>query len=228
MKKVYIIFTTLLFLISCNQKQELAPYSKNKETKFSSSKNIFKDSTKVYLSEKQLLDFIKKTEPFEIKEKLNPPFNTFKFNKVIAYDYEGVEEPYGSVFDINHKFIDIIESQKELTKSQTLDLINFLTNTKTYGGSTAACFNPHLGFVFFQNNNPVFHMDICLDCNYLISSQEIPAQKFKKVRDGNGTEVYSLIGFSNYGKDKIMNLGKQLNLYYGSIKYQTTSNKINK
>ena len=41
-------------------------------------------------------------------------------------------------------------------------------------------------------------------------------------------EVYSLIGFSNYGKDKIMNLGKQLNLYYGSIKYQTTSNKINK
>ena len=73
-----------------------------------------------------------------------------------------------------------------------------------------------MGIVFYENEQRKFVVDICLDCNYLIATIEIPATQFKKVFYDDGGS-YGLRGFSEIGKEKIVELGKQLNLDYGNI-----------
>ena len=53
--------------------------------------------------------------------------------------------------DLNH-----LLKQKYLNDKQAQFLIKSLSSNSTYGGSFAACFNPHLGFVFFDNNKVVY------------------------------------------------------------------------
>lgn len=169
-----------------------------------------------YLNVDTLQSLIKSTPTFTITGKFKTPFDKLVFNKVMAYDFDGSEEPYPSIFEGNNKFIPIIEKQKALTKSQAKELIDLLTSTTTYGEATAACFNPHLAFVFYNNELPVLTVNICLDCNYLIASEKIPAMEFKKINKGTENE-YSAEGFSRKGKARIKRLGKQLDFYYGHI-----------
>ena len=158
--------------------------------------------------------YIASAPTFTISGKLKIPFDKLVFNKVIAYDYDGSEEPYPSIFGSDRKFIPIIERQKALNISQAKEVIDLLTSTSTYGGVTAACFNPHLAFVFYDDSKPVFNVDICLGCNYLIATEEIPAMDIKKINKGAKDE-YSAIGFSKKGKSRIKKLGKQLEFHYG-------------
>lgn len=167
-----------------------------------------------YLILDTLKGFVKFTPSLTISGKLKRPFDKLVFNKVIAYDYDGSEEPYPSIFDRDKQFIPIVEKQRALSELQTRQVIDLLTSTNTYGGTTAACFQPHLSIVFYNNENPVFVTDICLGCNYLNASVEIPAMHFKKIGKGTGNE-YSAIGFSKKGKSGIRLLCKQLDFFYG-------------
>jgi hypothetical protein len=69
-----------------------------------------------------------------------------------------------------------------------------LCNKSTYGGDVAACFDPHLGIVFYKASKPSAYVSICLDCNYLVSSIKIPGQA----------------GFSDDGIKKIMDFEREL------------------
>lgn len=167
-----------------------------------------------YLILDTLKGLIKSTPALTISGKLQSPFNKLVFDKVIAYDYDGSEEPYPSIFDRDGQFIPIVEKQRALNQSQAMQVIDLLTSTSTYGGTTAFCFQPHLSIVFYSKEKPVFVTDVCLDCNYLNASVEIPAMHFKKI--GKGTEnEYSAIGFSKKGKSGIKLLCKQLDFFYG-------------
>lgn len=205
------LITGIISLNSCHSrsnKKDTPVTSEIKPPPQGNEKNIS------YLSVETLQSFIKLVPAFNISNKLKFPFDKLIFNKVIAYDFDGSEEPYPSVFDGVNKFIPIVEKQRALTVAQTKELIDLLTSTTTYGAATAACFNPHLAFVFFNNEMSVFKTDICLDCNYLNASEEIPAMHFKKI--GKGTEnEYSAIGFSEKGKSRIKQLARQLNFFYG-------------
>jgi hypothetical protein len=167
-----------------------------------------RDKNAYYIRMDSLIQYIEQADSFKITYGLNKPFDKLVFNKVIAYDFSGSEEPYPSVFDKNGYFIPIIEKQKALSKTQAENVIRFLTDKKTYGGGEAACFQPHLGIVFYNGKKPVFTVDICLDCNYLLSTEVIPSEE----ANGNAR------GFSNSGKRKIKELGKELGFYYGTIK----------
>lgn len=171
------------------------------------------DRFKGKLSQKTLNDFLANTEVLKLDKKYKFPFNIV-FDKVIAYDYDGDEEHFNTVIK-NGKFIPIIDKQAALNKTQVDNIIKTLTSNSTYGGESAACFNPHLGIVFFNESKPVFVVDICLGCNYLTSTVTIPATESHKRTLGNG-EKFPIYGFSKSGKQKIKDFAKALNLSYGN------------
>lgn len=196
-----------IWYVSCNEKQN---------TIETNQKQI--QSTK-YLNENQLITFLEKTKGHSLNtERYIDPFKNIPFNKVIAYDFDGKQEKYTTIIDNKTKrFNPIVLRQKELNKEQIENVVSFLTDSKTYGEGTAACFIPHLAIVFYQDNKMVFEVDICLDCNYLQSTSEIPAAHTKKMKLEDGSEI-DLIGFSKKGKLKIINICKELNLNYANYK----------
>ena len=84
-----------------------------------------------------------------------------------------------------------------------------MTSKSTYGEATAACFQPHFALVFFKSDNMTNQINICLDCNYLISDIAIPAQTHKRINAGTKDE-YAMMGFTDKGKKAIKDLCKEL------------------
>lgn len=205
--QTYILAGFFLFIISCS--------SRNSEHK----EKTDKVQPSEFLSEKELSAFVKQTKTQVINTTdFKPPFNGLQFNKVIAYDFNGDEQKFPSVFDKKTEmFSPVVLRQKELNLKQIKNLVADLTDNKTYGEGTSACFLPHLGIVFYQDNRIVFEVDVCLDCNYLESTAEIPATMHKKMKLEDGSEI-ELKGFSTAGKNKIISLCKDLGLDYGTYK----------
>jgi len=124
------------------------------------------------------------------------PFVSLKFDKVIMYDFEGSKDYNLSIVDNNGKLATSISKQIELDKASTTKLNIKLGDRKSYGESTAACFDPHLGFVYYLKGKIVGYITICLDCNRLYSSLNIEAQKQGRV--GKGKDAYFIAdGLSN-------------------------------
>ena len=207
------LLTFILFIYtSCskNVKVENTPETQTLEPKKNSER--FKNK----LSIKTLEDYLQNTAEVKSTKKHKEPFDTLEFDKVIAYDYQGEEEAFPSVIGRNGKFIPIIEKQAALNEKQIDYLIDvILTSDSTYGAGTAACFQPHLGFIFYNKNERIFVTDICLGCNLLQSSQLIPATQSHKSKFEDGT-VFFLDGFSKNGKERIRNLATELDFYYSN------------
>jgi hypothetical protein len=169
---------------------------------------------KKYLTQKQILDYINSSPNINQSKTKLIPFKNLNYDKVIAYDYEGSEGTLGSIMK-NGNFVSVVTKQKALNQKQSDKIIALLTDKKTYGKRTAACFNPHMAVVFFKGSKVVFKVDICLSCNYLISSEEIPAMHHKKITFETGNFTYAE-GFTNSGKRRIKALAKELDFFYGN------------
>ncbi len=142
---------------------------------------------------------------------ISNPFDSLNYDNVVAYDYNGSPEMQ---IVINGQLLSLkgrIYKQKELSTKQIRKLNKILGDSNTYGGSTAACFDPHFGVVYYKQIKIVRHISICLDCNYLMSSAKIPASETKKVFPGDDTdEFYFAQGFSKDARLKISRLVKAL------------------
>lgn len=146
----------------------------------------------------------------QIKVSPNPhastPFDLIDYDRVVAYDYGGEgEDAYSPIVDEKGNLHSSVINSKDLTQHQVDDLTNFLGRNETYGNSTAFCFEPHLGIVFYKEDKIKAHLSICLQCNLLRSSVEIPATQLKKMYPGTDNE-FALEGFSKSGRQKIMKL----------------------
>ena len=86
------------------------------------------------------------------------------------------------------KLSDDIVKQKKLNKLEAKQLTSKLTDSSSYGGETASCFDPHVGIVYYLKGSIAGYVTICLYCNRLYSSIDIPEQKQGKV--GSGEEAY--------------------------------------
>lgn len=166
------------------------------------------------LSEKILLDYVVSAKSVKPNSKNGIPFNQLDYDKVIAYDFEGSEEPYAAVIDRNEKFVPVVLAQQYLTQEQADKILSGLASESTYGETTAACFQPHFALVLFKNGKKVNQINVCLDCNYQISDLEIPAETFHKINEGKEDE-FPLTGYTNKGKKAIIDLCKELNFTYG-------------
>ncbi len=201
-----VILLSIFSYYSCTTKTNDKTDSINIELQ--TDNKIHADTSK-YLKEKDLINYIETAPIIKLNKKNGVPFDTLSYNKVIAYDFDGMEELYPAVIKNGH-FIPVILKQQYLTQEQTDKILDILTKKSAYGGEFAACFMPQFGIVFFNDNEVVNQINVAIGCNYLISDIEIPAQNQLKVDKGKESE-YSMFGFSKSGKDAIIYLCKELN-----------------
>lgn len=131
------------------------------------------------------------TDGANLKDSL---FNGLKFNKVIAYFYEGKGQN-ALILDKNGKLNTTIDKSIVLEETQIKEFINIFSDTTTFSSNIAGCFFPRLGIVFFDGTHPILSISICLECNSYHSS--IPLAEFQ--------------GFSSKGKSDVLNFQKNLN-----------------
>lgn len=120
-------------------------------------------------------------------------FAKISYDKAVAYNYDG-EFMIQIINERTGHLADKISKEKVLTAEQATRITNTLCDASTYGDDMAACFDPHLGIVFYKLDKPVAYVSICLDCNQLVSSVRIPA---------------AITGFTWEGAKKIMDFEKE-------------------
>src|SRR5215203_109401 len=79
------------------------------------------------------------------------PFLNLKFDKVMMYDFEGGKDADLYIISDSGKLAKSVTKAVQLKKAQVNTLSTKLGSKQAYGGSTAACFDPHLGFVYYLN-----------------------------------------------------------------------------
>ncbi len=138
---------------------------------------------------------------FQVFGQKNIKFSKLKYDSVRMYDFEGGKGT--DLYIINEKggLAKNIKKQTVLKQAEIVALNQRLNNKKSFGWPTAACFDPHLGFVYYRKGKVIAHVTICLDCNRLHSSITIPEQQQGKV--GKGEAAYYISdglssGFRNY------------------------------
>lgn len=196
--KAFVISSLLISLWSCH-KPSLGESSINKINEVTDS---------IFLSKEELNQYISEVPEISKIEKLQPPFDTLRFEKVIAYEFNFFSE---SVVDYKGEFIKIIEKQKGLNESQIIEFTNLVTSKSSYGGRTAACFTPKMSIVFFRGDKKVCIVDICLDCNYLESTVPIPVIQEARSKV---SELGITYGFSEKGVSGIKKLSVELDFIY--------------
>lgn len=119
------------------------------------------------------------------------PFINLKFDKVVFYDFQDIGEKGSLIVDNDGKPIQTIIKKVQLDTTTIRRLNVKLDDKNSYGKATAFCFDPHCGFVYFSKGKPVGQITICLACNRLYSSIDIPAQKQGK--QGHGKDAYYIL-----------------------------------
>lgn len=205
-KSIYILLFAVLFISNfCTHSKSEIDLKNN---------DLEKDIINGYLSQTFINRYITEAPTINFVGDLPEPFDSLDFNKVIAYDFGGPDGRAESVISHNSTFTNTVSNQKALNKKQVEKLLSFITNKNTYGYSTAACFQPRWALVFFKNTQITCVIDICLDCNFLSSTLEIPAVSANDLVEND--YMLPRHGFSKEGRKSIKYLAKELEMQYGN------------
>jgi len=113
--------------------------------------------------------------PAEVK--LNK-FPLEEFSNIVAYQMNG--EGNDAIFE-NGQFSKMVTGNlKELNAEQTMQLLEFVEDNKSFGGEAAKCFNPRHAFVFYNEEKPVAHLTICMECGWLKSTPDLGGFAFSR------------------------------------------------
>jgi hypothetical protein len=202
--------TALVIIVSgCNHRSNMPPVASMEDTAISQlPKYPASCVPKVEMADSVAL-FVRQPYLVRANNKANSPFKELNYNKVIAYDYDCGEE---SEIIEDGKFCSVVKQQKYLTQAQVNSVTEFLGAKSTYGSSAYACFHPHLGIVFYKDTTVVLYISICLECNYLLSSIEIPI--LAPIKKPGEDDEYPPGGFSVLGRQKLSALCQQLKFSY--------------
>ena len=108
------------------------------------------------------------------------------------YDFSGGKGWNEYVVDKKGNLATSITQQVQLDVKSIANFNRLLGDKTSFGGAEASCFTPHLGLVYYRKDKIIAYITICLDCNVLISSLPLDAQKQGKV--GVGKEAYYTAG----------------------------------
>ena len=98
---------------------------------------------------------------------------------------------------------------RKLTQVETKQLLKKLNDKDTYGGAPFACFEPRHAFLFYRKQSIVASIEICFECNTLLSTPEIPATHYYY---NKGNQEYQNWGFSDSGLAWLMDYCKRIGL----------------
>jgi len=105
--------------------------------------------------------------------KLNAFPNT-SYTKVVAYKMNGDNKDI--VNKENKLSAAVVGEGMTLTKKQEELLLNIYRDKESYGSEFYRCFEPHLGFVFYDAANKIVaHSTVCFQCNWMRTSPDIGA-----------------------------------------------------
>jgi len=121
-------------------------------------------------------------------KKVSNPYLKLKFDKVMMYDFSGVKDWNQYIVDDKGKLATSVTKATVLDNKIVTEFNAKLGDKHSFGAGKAACFDPHLGFVYYLHEKIVAYITICLDCNVLVSSLPLEAQKQGRV--GEGKDVY--------------------------------------
>lgn len=122
---------------------------------------------------------------------IDKSFPDLEFESVIAYKMKGKEQ---NVVENNQISNNVESKSRILNGNQTNSLISILNKKSTFGGTPAKCFEPHLGFVFYNKGKEIVaHSTICLACNWMTTTPKIKE-----------------FAFSERGANRMINLEKEI------------------
>lgn len=128
----------------------------------------------------------------------NNPFKKISYDSIVLYDFEprgeGIEAL--SIINKDNQLAKTIKKSKTLTSKEATQFSRTIGQKSSYGKFPAACYEPHLGIVYYKDGKVIQHITVCMDCSRLVSSIDIPNQNQGKQISEDGEIYYSLIGMS--------------------------------
>lgn len=128
-------------------------------------------------------------------------FEKLNADSVVAYAFESHESQIVENGKLNRT---AKQPGVTLSKDEIKEVTDLLYDTATFGNSPAACFEPHLGIVFYKDKKIVGYVSICQMCNSLMATPWLPAEEYHLV--STGFSMMDLYGFSEKGNKKIEEL----------------------
>lgn len=100
------------------------------------------------------------------------------FERVIAYRMNGED---GEVIEDGTISDKVVSEGVLLNHSQARKLLMIFQDPSTYGEAIGLCFDPHIGYVFYDEREEVVaYTTICLHCNWMKTSPEIGGYVFSE------------------------------------------------
>ena len=209
-KKLILTLIYFLFFLSCiqdtNKNQEEIPNSRLNETKFLSKEGLSK-----YRDEANSIKFQYQNFGFH---------DSLKFNKIIAYEFDlDIYREEEGVLSRENIFSTGIKRQHQLDYNEIELLLSIFTSKEHFGGMSALCFNPKLGFVFYYDTEVVNVIDICLDCNIVLGRRRfLPFEPFYTEKNKDYKRFST--AFNRKGFERIIELCGMLDFEYANFKIE--------
>jgi hypothetical protein len=126
------------------------------------------------------------------------PFSGLKYDSIVIYDFNTkmTGRPELSIVQEDGSLAVSIAKSKRVTTKEAKALSERVGLKSSYGKGEAACFDPHLGIVYYRNGKPLEYISVCMDCNRLEASIKIPNQEQGRQQTEEGDVYYTGMGMS--------------------------------
>lgn len=120
------------------------------------------------------------------------PFSSLDADSVVLYDYNKYTRPGASIVieKGGNKVLAVFEKSKRLGTKAAINFNSRVEDKKSYGAGTAACFDPHLGVVYYKGGKMIAYINICMGCNILQPSIPLKVQDQGPQKDEESGKIY--------------------------------------
>lgn len=138
------------------------------------------------------------------QENENRNFPSCDYSQVICYKLNG---------NGNHSYAESALRQqtsefKQLSEDQVKAFLLLINDVNSYGNSVAACHNPEIGLVFYdEHKQPCSYLSVCLTCNNIYANPKIDLglragleSGFSRESRDQLREIFKSWGYSNDAK----------------------------
>jgi hypothetical protein len=136
---------------------------------------------------------------FVCSVKAQNPYATLVYDSLVIYDYGFEMRADESNIKKSGKHYSLINKPAKSIKLSLVEAKEFTTKIgedSTYAQYSADCFNPHFAAFYYNKGKAIANVEICIGCNRLYPSIEIPAKFARPERIEGGETFYPHSGLS--------------------------------